>query len=147
MLNINSISRGIVIDHIQPGKGYEIFKFLELDKADYTVALIMNASSKKFGTKDMIKIENVLDMDLSILGLLDDSLTVNIIEDEKIKEKVTIRLPEIVEDILRCSNPRCITSDERNIVHKFSLVNREKKLYKCDFCDHLYHLEDHHNDH
>lgn len=88
----------------------------------------MNASSKKFGTKDMIKIENVLDMDLSILGLLDDSLTVNIIENERIKEKVTIRLPEIVEDILRCSNPRCITSTERNIVHKFSLVD-EKENY------------------
>ena len=86
-------------------------------------------------------------MDLSILGLLDDSLTVNIIENERIKEKVTIRLPEIVEDNLRCSNPRCITSTERNIVHKFSLVNRERKLYKCDYCDHLYHLEDHHNDH
>lgn len=147
MLNINSISRGIVIDHINPGKGYLIFKFLELHKADYTVALIMNASSKKLGTKDMIKIENVLDIDLSILGLLDDSLTVNIIENEVIKEKLRIRLPEKVEDILTCNNPRCITSSERNIIHQFSLVDRGKKLYKCDYCDHLYHVEEHQNDH
>ena len=142
MLNINSIRQGIVIDHIHTGKGYEIFKFLELDKADYTVALIMNANSKKFGKKDMIKIENVLDMDLSILGLLDDSLTVNIIEDEKIKEKVQIKLPEKVEDILSCNNPRCITSVERSIVQKFSLVDRNQKLYKCDYCDHLYNVKD-----
>ena len=97
MLNINSISKGIVIDHIKPGNGYEIFKLLELDKVDYTVALIINANSNKYGKKDMIKIENVIDIDLRVLGVIDSRLTINIIEDEQIKEKIEMVLPEKVE--------------------------------------------------
>lgn len=137
MLNINSISNGIVIDHIKTGLGYEIFKLLELDKADYTVALIMNADSKKYGKKDMIKIENVIDVDLAILGLIDRTLTVNIIENEKIKEKLSMILPEKVEGFIKCKNPRCITCHE-NVQNKFILVNREKGIYRCNYCDNLY---------
>src|SRR5699024_5127717 len=142
MLNINSIQKGIVIDHITPGLGYEIFKMMDLDKADYTVALIMNATSKKYGRKDMIKIENVVDLDLTALAILDENLTVNIIEDEKITNKIKINLPEKVEEILKCNNQRCISTNERNITHKFSLVDRNKRLYKCDYCDHLYNVEE-----
>lgn len=142
MLNINSIQKGIVIDHITPGLGYEIFKMMELDKADYTVALIMNATSKKYGRKDMIKIENVIDLDLTALAILDEKLTVNIIEDENITDKIKINLPEKVEGLLKCNNPRCISTNERNITHKFSLVDRSKRLYKCDYCDHLYNVEE-----
>lgn len=142
MLNINSIQKGIVIDHITPGLGYEIFKMMELDKADYTVALIMNATSKKYGRKDMIKIENVIDLDLTALAILDEKLTVNIIEDENITDKIKIKLPEKVEGLLKCNNPRCISTNERNITHKFSLVDRSKRLYKCDYCDHLYNVEE-----
>lgn len=142
MLRINSITKGIVIDHITPGMGYEMFKLLELDKADYTVALIMNALSKKHERKDMIKIENVIDMDLSILGILDDTITINIIENEEIIEKIRVELPEHVEDFLKCSNPRCVSTSERNMIHKFSLVDRDAHLYKCDYCDHLYNVED-----
>ena len=142
MLNINSITKGIVIDHITPGKGYEIFKLLELDKASYTVALIMNAQSKKHGKKDIIKIENVIDMDLRVLGILDDSLTINIIENEEIIEKIHVKLPEHVEGFLKCSNPRCISTSERNMVNRFSLVDPATHLYKCDYCDHLYNVEE-----
>lgn len=142
MLNINSIQKGIVIDHITPGLGYEIFKMLELDKADYTVALIINATSKKYGCKDMIKIENVLNLDLTALAILDEKLTVNIIENEEIKEKIKVNLPEKVEGLLKCNNPRCISTNEKNIIHKFSLVDRVKRLYKCDYCDHLYNVEE-----
>ena len=142
MLNINSIQKGIVIDHITPGLGYEIFKMMDLDKADYTVALIMNATSKKYGRKDMIKIENVVDLDLTALAILDENLTVNILEDEKITNKIKINLPEKVEGLLKCNNPRCISTNERNITHKFSLVDRNKRLYKCDYCDHLYNVEE-----
>lgn len=137
MLNINSISNGIVIDHIQPGLGYEIFKLLELDKADFRVALIMNVDSKKHGKKDMIKIENVMDIDLAILGIIDKSLTINIIEDEKIKDKLTMVLPEKVEGFIKCKNPRCITCHEK-VQNKFILMNREKGIYRCNYCDNLY---------
>lgn len=142
MLNINSIKKGIVIDHIHCGMGYEIFKLLNLDKVDYTVALIMNARSKKLGKKDMIKIENVLDIDLRILGVIDDNITINIIEDEMITKKINIKLPEYVENVLICDNPRCITSEERNIIHRFRLVDRSRKLYKCIYCDHLYGVDE-----
>ncbi|CAM3125680.1 aspartate carbamoyltransferase regulatory subunit [Streptobacillus felis] len=136
MLNINSISKGIVIDHIKTGLGYEIFKLLELDKAKFRVALIMNAESKKNGKKDMIKIENNIDIDFSILGLIDPNVTVNIIENENIKEKIKIKLPEKVEEYIKCKNPRCITMHE-NIKNEFTLVDEKEGTYKCHYCDHF----------
>lgn len=141
MLYIDSIRRGIVIDHIKVGCGFKIFKYLQLDKADFTVALIMNAPSKKYGRKDMIKIENTIDFDLTMLGFIDPDITVNIIEDEKIKEKINLSLPKEVENIIKCKNPRCVTSSERNIIHKFALIDEKKGIYKCQYCDHIYSWE------
>ncbi len=142
MLDIQSIRNGIVIDHIAPGLGIELFRMLELDRADYTVALIMNAQSETYGRKDIIKIENVIDLDLAALGVIDANITVNYIENEVITKKINLQLPEHVENVLKCNNPRCITTSERNIVHRFSLVDREERLYKCDYCDHLYNVEE-----
>ena len=137
MLNIDSISRGIVIDHIKVGYGFSIFKYLGLDKADYTVALIMNAPSKKHGRKDLIKIENKIDVDLTMLGFIDPNITVNIIENEKIVEKINLSLPEKVEGIIECKNPRCVTSTERDIVHRFVLIDEKEGIYKCEYCDQI----------
>ncbi len=136
MLSINSIKKGIVIDHIHAGLGVKIFDYLGLRDADYTVALIMNAQSKRVGKKDIIKIENVIDLDLSALGFIDPEITVNIIEDEKIVEKINLTLPDKVVDVIHCKNPRCITSIERGIRHEFRLVDREKGIYACNYCDH-----------
>lgn len=141
MLNIDSISKGIVIDHIKVGYGFSIFKYLGLDKADYTVALIMNAPSKKRGRKDLIKIENKIDVDLAMLGFIDPNITVNIIEDEKIVEKINLSLPERVEGIIECKNPRCVTSNERDIPHKFALIDEKEGIYKCEYCDQIYSWE------
>ncbi len=142
MLSITSIKKGIVIDHISPGMGYEIFKLLELDKADFRVALIINADSAKFGKKDLIKIENEINLDLRALGILDENITINIIEDEKIKEKIDVTLPKMFEGIFKCKNPRCITSSERDIVQRFELVSDENRIYKCAYCDHLLNMEE-----
>lgn len=136
MLSINSIKKGIVIDHIHAGLGMKIFDYLGLRDADYTVALIMNAKSEVIGKKDIIKIENVIDLDLSALGFIDPEITVNIIEDEKIVEKINLSLPEKVVDVIECKNPRCITSIERGIRHEFRLIDREKGIYACNYCDH-----------
>ncbi|TJX68932.1 aspartate carbamoyltransferase regulatory subunit [Soehngenia saccharolytica] len=141
MLEITSIKKGIVIDHIRPGMGLKIFEYLKLDKADYTVALIMNASSKKYGRKDIIKIENTIDIDLNVLGFLDPNITVNIIENEKIIDKIKLAMPEYVEDIIKCKNPRCITTVEREITHRFKLVDEQNATYKCVYCDHIYKWE------
>ena len=121
MVSINSIRKGIVIDHIKAGLGMKIFKYLGLDNANYTVALIMNAPSSKLNRKDMIKIENELDIDYTVLGILDPSITIDIIEDEKIVKKLKLQLPLNVENIIKCKNPRCITSVENYIPQ--SLVN------------------------
>lgn len=142
MLTINSINKGIVIDHIKAGHGHMLYEMLDLDKADYSVALIMNANSKAMGRKDIIKIENVIDLDLRVLGLIDETITVNIIEDQKIVKKINVELPEVVEDVIYCKNPRCISTSERNIVHRFELIDREQKLYKCAYCDQIYDKED-----
>ena len=137
MLNINSIKKGIVIDHIKAGLGLKIFDYLGLKDADFTVALIMNAQSNRLGRKDIIKIENVIDFDLSALGFIDHNITINIIEDEKIKEKINLNLPKKVKGVLKCDNPRCSTSCERGIDHSFTLVDEENGYYKCDYCDHI----------
>ncbi|NMA85936.1 MAG: aspartate carbamoyltransferase regulatory subunit [Tissierellia bacterium] len=141
MLNIDSITKGIVIDHIKAGYGFSIFKYLGLDKADYTVALIMNAHSKKHGRKDLIKIENKIDVDLAMLGFIDPNITVNIIEDQKIVEKINLSLPEKVEGIIECKNPRCVTSNEREIAHRFVLIDEDEGIYKCEYCDQIYSWE------
>lgn len=138
MLKITTITKGIVIDHIKAGVGLKIFDYLNLNKADFTVALIINATSKKYGRKDIIKIENVIDIDLTMLGFLDPNMTINIIEDEKIIEKINLTLPEKLEGIISCKNPRCITTEEREVIHKFTLVDKDKCTYKCDYCDYLY---------
>jgi len=135
MVTINSIKRGIVIDHIKAGVGIKIFKYLGLDDADYTVALIMNATSKKLGRKDIIKIENEIDIDYTVLGFIDPNITINIISGEEIDNKVKLRLPDKIEHVIKCDNPRCITSVEQEILHSFYLADREKGEYRCMYCD------------
>lgn len=139
-VSINSIKKGIVIDHIKAGHGIKIYNYLGLDKADFTVALIKNATSNKQEKKDIIKIENVIDVDFKILGLIDPTMTINIIEDEKIKEKIKLSIPERVENVIKCKNPRCVTSVEKNIKHIFKLYDVEKLEYSCEYCDEIYAL-------
>ncbi|AFS77776.1 aspartate carbamoyltransferase regulatory chain [Gottschalkia acidurici 9a] len=138
MVSINSIKKGIVIDHIKAGYGIKIYNYLGLDKVDFTVALIKNAVSDKRDKKDIIKIENVMDMDFTVLGLIDPNLTINIIEDEVIKEKIKLKIPERVDDVIKCKNPRCITSVEKYITHTFFLVDEERGQYRCQYCDEIY---------
>lgn len=138
MMQINTIKKGIVIDHIKAGYGIKIYNYLGLDKADFTVALIKNAHSEKKEKKDIIKIENVIDMDFTVLGLIDPTLTINIIQDEEIKEKIKLEMPKRVEDVIKCKNPRCITSSEKHITNIFTLLNEEKGEYRCEYCDEVY---------
>ena len=135
MLNIEKIKNGIVIDHIKAGQGIHIFNWLGLDKSPCTVAFVVNASSRRLGSKDIIKIDNTIDINHNILGLIDPNITVNIIENEIITEKIKLQLPEKVEDVLVCKNPRCITSTEKYIPHIFHLVNAELRTYRCEYCD------------
>jgi len=142
MLKINSIDNGVIIDHIQVGLGVKLFKYLGLDKADYSVALIMNADSRKSGKKDIIKIENKVDLDYTVLGLIDPNITVGIIEDGELKEKIKLSLPEKVENVIKCKNPRCITSLESYIPHVFHLVDKATAEYRCTHCDEIYRVSE-----
>lgn len=137
MITINSIKNGIVIDHIKPGHGIKIYNYLKLEDADFPTALLMNVKSTKGNKKDMIKIENVIDLDFKMLGLLDPNITINLIEDEEIKSKIKLSLPEKVENVIICKNPRCITSIEKYVPHIFHLVDREKGEYRCEYCDEI----------
>ncbi|MCM8710067.1 aspartate carbamoyltransferase regulatory subunit [Clostridium sp. SYSU_GA19001] len=138
MLTINSIKNGVVIDHIKAGLGVKIFNYLGLDKANFAVALIMNAESKKLGRKDIIKIENEINIDVTALGLICPNVTINVIEDEVIKEKHNLMLPKKVQGVIRCKNPRCITSIESNVPHSFYLVDSQKGEYRCEYCDEVH---------
>src|SRR5450756_634516 len=138
MLTITSIKNGIVIDHIHAGLGIRMFYQLGLDKADYSVALIMNATSTHMGRKDIIKIENNVDFDVTMLALIDPNVTVNVIKDEVIVRKVKPELPELVDDVSNCKTPRCITPVEKYIPQVFTLVNRDLCLYNCKSSDEIY---------
>jgi aspartate carbamoyltransferase regulatory subunit len=137
MLNIDKIKNGIVIDHIKAGQGIRIFNWLGLDKAPYTVAFVVNASSRQMGRKDVIKIDNTIAINFNLLGLIDPNITVNIIENERITEKIKLQLPEKVENVLVCKNPRCITSTEKYVPHIFHLENAEQRTYRCEYCDEI----------
>lgn len=134
-MNIDSIKNGIVIDHITAGKGMEIYKLLGLDSLDCSVALIKNVGSRKMGKKDIIKIDSDFDVDTDILGFVDPDVTVNIIKDGKIAEKKTIGLPERLNNVLICKNPRCISATEQELPQIFKLTDRERRIYRCIYCE------------
>ena len=123
------------MDHITAGNGMNIYNVLKLGDLDCTVALIKNADSIKMGKKDIIKIGTLLDLDLDILGYLDPGITVNIVRDGHVAERRKLELPERVVGVIKCKNPRCITSVEREIVHEFKLTDRAKKVYRCIYCE------------
>ncbi len=135
MMNIDSIKNGIVIDHITAGRSMKIYRLLGLESLDCSVALIKNVTSRKTGKKDIIKIDSDFDVDTDILGYVDPGVTVNIIRDGKIAEKRTLELPTELTDVLKCKNPRCITSTEQELPHIFRLTDRENRVYRCIYCE------------
>ena len=139
MLNVGALREGYVLDHIKAGKAMTIYHDLKLDKLDCTVAIIKNARSQKMGKKDIMKIECPIDIiDLDILGFIDHNITVNIIEDSKIVEKKELKLPSEIKNVIRCHNPRCITSIEQGLDHVFVLTDPENEVYRCKYCEEKY---------
>ena len=139
MLNISGITDGIVLDHIKAGRSLDIYYHLGLDKLDCEVAIIKNARSNKMGRKDIIKIEGGLDMvDLDMLGYIDHNITVNIIKDNNIVEKRTLKLPKTITNVIHCKNPRCITSIEQELPHIFYLADEKTETYRCQYCEEKY---------
>ena len=139
MLNVGALREGYVLDHIKAGKAMTIYHDLKLDKLDCTVAIIKNARSQKMGKKDIIKVECSLDqLDLDILGFIDHNITVNIIKDENIVENKELRLPKQRVNIIKCKNPRCITSIEQGLDQVFILADPEKEVYRCKYCEEKY---------
>lgn len=134
-MNIDSIKNGIVIDHITAHKGMQIYELLNLDCLDSSVALIKNAPSRKTGRKDIIKIDSDFEVNMDILGFIDPGITVNIIKDGKIVEKKSIELPKKLINVIKCKNPRCITSTEQELDHIFTLADKEKRIYRCLYCE------------
>ncbi|MBS5214610.1 MAG: aspartate carbamoyltransferase regulatory subunit [Eubacteriales bacterium] len=139
MLNVGQLNEGFVLDHIEAGKSMEIYRYLKLDKLDCCVAIIKNARSNKMGKKDIIKVECPIDMlDLNILGFIDHNITVNIIKDGLIVDKKVLSLPKQLVNIIKCKNPRCITSIEQELDHIFLLTDPEKEVYRCKYCEEKY---------
>ena len=138
-LSVGKIEEGFVLDHIQAGMSLQIYHDLKLDKLDCSVAIIKNAKSNKMGKKDIIKVECPIEaLDLDILGFIDHNITVNIIEDGKIISKKPLKLPREIKNIIRCKNPRCITSIEQGLDHIFVLTDEENQVYRCKYCEEKY---------
>ena len=138
-LNVSGISEGFVLDHIQAGKSMDIYHYLRLDRLNCCVAIIKNAKSNKMGKKDIMKIECPIDViDLDILGFIDHNITINIIQDEKIVEKKRLKLPKEITNVIKCKNPRCITSIEQELDHVFVLTDPENEVYRCKYCEEKY---------
>ena len=139
MLNISGLREGIVLDHIQAGKSMDIYHYLGLKNLECQIAIIKNARSSKMGRKDIIKIEGSLEaLDLDILGYVDHNITVNIIRDNQIVEKRSLKLPKTLTNVIHCKNPRCITSIEQELPHIFYLADPESEVYRCKYCDEKY---------
>lgn len=139
MLNIGGLHEGFVLDHIEAGRSMEIYHFLNLDKFDGCVAIIKNARSNKMGKKDIIKIECSIDqLDLDALGFIDHTITVNVIQDDRIVDKKRLSLPKEIKNVAKCRNPRCITSIEQELDHIFVLTDPVKEVYRCKYCEEKY---------
>ena len=139
MLNVGAINEGFVLDHIKAGKSMAIYHHLGLDKLDCCVAIIKNARSSKMGKKDIIKVECPIDMlDLDVLGFIDHNITVNIIKDGNITQKKELSLPKQIVNVIKCKNPRCITSIEQELDHVFILADPEHEVYRCKYCEEKY---------
>lgn len=139
MLNVGKIEEGFVLDHIKAGKSLSIYHHLGLDKLDCTVAIIKNARSNLMGKKDILKVEcDINTLDLNILGFIDHNITVNVIKDGKIVEKRRLILPKKIKNVIKCKNPRCITSIEQGLPHIFVLADPEKEIYRCKYCEEKY---------
>ena len=139
MLNVGKIEEGFVLDHIQAGRSMDIYKYLHLDKLDCCVAIIKNAKSNKMGKKDIMKIECPIDfMDLDILGFIDHNITVNVIKGDRIVDKKILSLPKQVRNVIKCKNPRCVTSVEQELDQIFLLTDEEKEVYRCKYCEEKY---------
>lgn len=134
-MNIDGVNTGIVLDHIKAGKSMQIYELLGLDKINNCVAIIQNADSEKYGKKDIIKIDQIIDLDFDVLGYVDSNITVNIVKDGRLERKHHMELPQTLKNVVKCKNPRCITSVEQEIVHTFRLVDRGNKVYRCAYCD------------
>ena len=134
-MNIDSIKNGIVIDHITAGKGMELYRLLSLGDLDCTVALIKNVGSQKMGKKDIIKVDADIDLNMDILGYVDPNVTVNVIRNGKNVEKRRIGLPARLTNVIKCKNPRCITTTEQELAHVFVLTDAEARVYRCLYCD------------
>ena len=134
-MNIDGVNTGIVLDHIKAGKSMEIYNYLRLDKLDCSVAVVQNVRSSKYGKKDIIKIDDQIELDFEMLGYIDSNITINRVKDGKLQKKEHLELPETLTDVIKCKNPRCITSTEQEITHIFKLADREKKIYRCAYCD------------
>lgn len=134
-MNIDSIKNGIVIDHITAGLGMKLYELLKLDETEFSVALIKNATSKKLGKKDIIKIDGDAEINFELIGYVDPNATVNIIKEGKLSEKKKIETPDVLTDVIKCKNPRCITSCEQELKHVFKLVNKADRVYRCIYCE------------
>ena len=140
-MNIDSIVNGLVIDHITAGKGMRLYELLGLEQAECSVAIIKNVASKKLGRKDIIKIDQLIDIDFNMLAVLEPNMTINYIKNGERVEKKQLALPEKIYGIIKCKNPRCITSIEQELSHRFKLTNREKAIYRCEYCEQSYKRE------
>ncbi len=139
MLNVGKIEEGFVLDHIKAGKSLSIYELLQLDKLDCPVAIIKNARSDKMGKKDILKVECNVDMlDLDVLAVIDHNITVNVIQNGEIVSKKELTLPKQIKNVLKCRNPRCITSIEQELPHIFVLADEEREIYRCKYCDEKY---------
>src|SRR5699024_2139890 len=134
-MNIDSIINGIVIDHIAAGRGMMLYKLLHLDRLDCSVAIIKNVHSNKMGKKDIIKVDAAIDLNTDVIGYVDPDATVNIIRDGKLVEKKAIVLPERLDNVIRCKNPRCSSSTEQELPQVFVLTDRENRVYRCRYCE------------
>ena len=134
-MKIDSIKNGYVLDHIKAGNSMRIYNYLNLEQLECSVAILKNVKSSKMGRKDIMKIDSLIDLDFDVLGYIDPGITINIIENDAIVAKRELCLPERLTNVIRCRNPRCITTTEQELPQIFKLTDREQRIYRCVYCE------------
>ena len=137
-MKIDSIKNGYVLDHIKAGNSMRIYNYLNLEQLECSVAILKNVKSSKMGRKDIMKIDSLIDLDFDVLGYIDPGITINIIENDAIVAKRELCLPERLTNVIRCRNPRCITTTEQGLAQVFTLADADKGTYRCLYCEHEY---------
>lgn len=133
---VRALKNGTVIDHIPSGKLFAVVSLLHLDKLKNRIIIGFNLNSEKIGKKSIIKVSDKYfsSEELNQLSVLAPNVTLNIIKEYEIIEKYKVEMPDELNGIIKCANPKCITNNEP-MTTRFKIIDKQKGIIRCLYCE------------